>query len=81
MPPYYDSLLAKLIVSGANREEALARLRRALAEYTIEGISTTIPFHRALINEPNFIAGNFNTDYVANTSLDLDPDSPSTPSE
>jgi acetyl-CoA carboxylase, biotin carboxylase subunit len=81
MPPYYDSLLAKLIVSGANREEALARLRRALAEYTIEGISTTIPFHRALINEPNFIAGNFNTDYVANTALDLDPDSQSTSSE
>lgn len=81
MPPYYDSLLAKLIVSGANREEALARLRRALAEYTIEGISTTIPFHRALVNEANFIAGNFNTDYVANTVLDLNPDSPSTPSE
>jgi acetyl-CoA carboxylase biotin carboxylase subunit len=72
MPIYYDSLLAKLIVSGRDREEAMARLRRVLAEYTIEGVSTTIPFHRALLNEPNFIAGRFNTDYVAETPLKLD---------
>ena len=71
MPPYYDSLLAKLIVSGKNRSEAIARLRRALSEYTIEGISTTIPFHRAIIDEKEFVAGNFNTDYVADTNLQM----------
>ena len=81
MPPYYDSLLAKLIVSGRDRSEALARLRRVLAEYTIEGVLTTIPFHRALIEEENFIAGRFNTDYVADTPLDLDAISPATKQE
>ena len=81
MPPYYDSLLAKLIVSGRDRGEALARLRRVLAEYTIEGVLTTIPFHRALIEEENFIAGRFNTDYVADTPLDLDAISPATKQE
>ena len=81
MPPYYDSLLAKLIVSGRDRTEALARLRRVLAEYTIEGVLTTIPFHRALIEEANFIAGRFNTDYVADTSLDLDSVLPATKQE
>ena len=81
MPPYYDSLLAKLIVSGRDRTEALARLRRVLSEYTIEGVLTTIPFHRALIEETNFIAGHFNTDYVADTPLDLDSVLPATKQE
>ncbi len=81
MPPYYDSLLAKLIVNGQDRTEALARLRRALAEYTIEGVSTTIPFHRALIEEESFVAGRFNTDYVANTPLDLNAVSPAAKQE
>ena len=71
MPPYYDSLLAKLIVYGKNRSEAIARLRRALSEYTLEGVSTTIPFHRAIIDEEKFVAGNFNTDYVADTNLQM----------
>ncbi len=69
MPSYYDSLLSKLVVCGKDRNEAIARLRRALSEYTIEGISTTIPFHRAVVNEKKFIAGDFNTDYVADTNL------------
>ena len=69
MPSYYDSLLSKLVVCGNDRNEAIARLRRALSEYTIEGISTTIPFHRAVVNEKKFIAGDFNTDYVADTNL------------
>lgn len=69
MPPYYDSLLAKLIVYGENRYEAISRLRRALSEYTIEGVSTTIPFHKAVANEEGFVSGNFNTDYVADTKL------------
>ena len=69
MPPYYDSILAKLIVFGKNRSEAIARLRRALSEYTIEGVATTLPFHRAIIDEKKFVAGDFNTDYVADTNL------------
>jgi acetyl-CoA carboxylase biotin carboxylase subunit len=71
MPSYYDSLLSKLVVCGKDRNEAIARLRRALSEYTIEGISTTIPFHRAVVNEKKFIAGDFNTDYVADTDLPM----------
>ncbi|HYP92760.1 MAG TPA: acetyl/propionyl/methylcrotonyl-CoA carboxylase subunit alpha [Mycobacterium sp.] len=51
----FDSMLAKLIVYGANREEALARSRRALAEFTVEGLATVIPFHRAIVSDPAFI--------------------------
>ena len=71
IPPYYDSLLAKVIAYGQNREDAMARMRRILSEFTIEGVATTIPFHKALLDEPNFIAGNFDTNYVANTELSL----------
>jgi acetyl-CoA carboxylase biotin carboxylase subunit len=55
--PYYDSLLAKLIAWGADREQAIARMRRALAEYRIGGIATNIPFHLALLEDPTFRAG------------------------
>ena len=65
IPLYYDSLLAKLICWGADREEALARLRRALDEYTIAGLRTTIPFHRWLLDHPRFQAGDFSTDFIA----------------
>src|SRR4029077_12017967 len=51
----FDSMLAKLIVYGANREEALARSRRALAEFNVEGLATVIPFHRAIVSDPAFI--------------------------
>ncbi|WP_346243080.1 biotin/lipoyl-containing protein, partial [Rhodococcoides kroppenstedtii] len=51
----FDSMLAKLIVTGATREEALARSRRALAEFTVEGLATVIPFHRAVVSDPAFI--------------------------
>lgn len=54
IPGSYDSLMAKLIVSGANREQALARARRALAEFVIDGVATVLPFHRAVINETDF---------------------------
>jgi acetyl-CoA carboxylase biotin carboxylase subunit len=64
VPPNYDSLIAKLIVWGATREEAIARGRRALDEFTIEGIKTTIPFHRAVLDERDFIAGEVHTDYL-----------------
>ena len=71
MPPYYDSLLAKVIAYGNNREESLARMRRVLREFTIEGVSTTLPFHRALLQDPGFIAGEFDTEYVGRTPLIL----------
>ena len=59
IPPYYDSLIAKLIVYGSTRDECLARLHRALEEYVIHGPKTTIPLHQALIEDPEFIDGNY----------------------
>lgn len=64
LPPHYDSLVAKLIVWGEDRPEALARMRRALAEFKVEGIPSTIGFHQRLISEPDFIAGDVHTRYV-----------------
>jgi acetyl-CoA carboxylase biotin carboxylase subunit len=57
VPPYYDSMVAKLIVHGTSREDALARMRLALAETHVEGIETNIPLHRQLLDDPDFIAG------------------------
>ncbi|TPG22618.1 acetyl-CoA carboxylase biotin carboxylase subunit [Sphingomonas koreensis] len=57
VPPYYDSMIAKLIVYGSTRERCLMRLRRALEEFVIEGMKTTIPLHRALLDDPEFQAG------------------------
>lgn len=62
--PEYDSLLAKLIVWGRDRDEAIARLRRALAEFSIAGTATTIPFHRAVAVNPVFQSGNFDTRFL-----------------
>jgi len=64
IPPFYDSLLAKLIVHGADREEALARMRRALDEFKVEGVKTTLPFHRKLLEDPAFIRGEFSTNFL-----------------
>jgi acetyl-CoA carboxylase biotin carboxylase subunit len=64
VPPSYDSLIAKLIVWGATREEAIARGKRALDEIAIGGLKTTIPFHRVVLDEKDFIAGNVHTDYL-----------------
>jgi acetyl-CoA carboxylase biotin carboxylase subunit len=66
VPPFYDSLIAKLICYGRDREEALQRAARALDEFDIKGVKTTIPFHQRIICHPNFIAGNFNTRFVHN---------------
>ncbi|MCA8910047.1 MAG: acetyl-CoA carboxylase biotin carboxylase subunit, partial [Rhodospirillaceae bacterium] len=57
VPPHYDSLIAKLIVHGTTRNECLMRLRRALEESVIEGVETTLPLHRWLVGEPDFING------------------------
>ncbi len=67
IPLYYDSLLAKLICWGEDRAEAMARLRRALDEYVIAGVRTTIPFARWLLDQPRFVAGDFSTDFIAET--------------
>jgi len=64
IPPYYDSMIAKLITYGNSREEAIARMRRALKEYVIIGVKTNIPFHRAVLEEEDFLKGNISTHYV-----------------
>lgn len=64
VPSHYDSLIAKLIVHGKNREEAIQMMKRALNEFIIEGIRTTIPFHKRVFNHPDFINGEFNTGFV-----------------
>ncbi|HPQ17671.1 MAG TPA: acetyl-CoA carboxylase biotin carboxylase subunit [bacterium] len=64
VPPYYDSLLGKLIVSGYNRREAISRLNRALDEIIITGLKTTIPFHKKIINNIDFIDGNYTTNFI-----------------
>lgn len=64
IPPYYDSMIAKLITYGATREEAIARMKRALGEFVIEGIHTTIPFHLQLMDHEQFIDGDFNTKFL-----------------
>ncbi|SFE93150.1 acetyl-CoA carboxylase, biotin carboxylase subunit [Paenibacillus algorifonticola] len=62
--PHYDSMIAKLIVWGRTREEAIARMKRALSEFAIEGIKTTIPFHQKLLEHPKFIEGNFDIKFL-----------------
>lgn len=64
IPPYYDSLIAKLISIGENRTEAIARMKRALQEFVIEGIQTTIPFHLKMMDNKDFISGEFDTKYL-----------------
>jgi len=64
IPPYYDSLVAKLIAYGANREEAIARMKRALDLFVVEGIHTSIPLHKRIMNEPDFVAGTFDTNFI-----------------
>ncbi len=62
--PFYDSLLAKLVTWGSTREEAIARMKLALKEFQIKGVSTTIPFHQAILNDPTFLKGEIYTGYV-----------------
>jgi acetyl-CoA carboxylase biotin carboxylase subunit len=64
VPPFYDSLLAKLIVTGTDRADALARMRAALAGFTIEGIDTTLPFLRALLDMPDVASDSVSTGWV-----------------
>ena len=66
IPPFYDSMIAKLIVYGRKREEAILKMRRALDEFIIEGVKTTIPFHKTVFSNTNFISGNYDTSFVEN---------------
>jgi acetyl-CoA carboxylase biotin carboxylase subunit len=70
IPPYYDSLVAKLITSGRDRAEAIARMQRALDMFVIEGIHTSIPLHQQILEHPDFLAGNLDTNFISrmNTS-------------
>jgi len=69
IPPNYDSMIAKLITIAQSREEAIAKMRRALHEFVIDGVKTTIPFHKKLMDDPDFIAGNYTTKFMETFNL------------
>ncbi|WP_461304469.1 acetyl-CoA carboxylase biotin carboxylase subunit [Aureisphaera sp.] len=64
IPPNYDSMIAKLITTAQTREEAISKMKRALDEFVIEGIKTTIPFHRELMDHPDYVEGNYTTAFM-----------------
>lgn len=64
IPPYYDSLVAKLIAYGRDRTEAIQRMKRALDLFVVEGIHTSIPLHKRILNEPDFVEGRFDTNFI-----------------
>ncbi len=64
IPPYYDSMIAKLITTAQTREEAINKMKRALDEFIIEGVKTTIPFHRQLMEEPDYVKGDYTTKFM-----------------
>jgi acetyl-CoA carboxylase biotin carboxylase subunit len=64
VPPYYDSLIAKLIVHGRDRAEAIAKMERALSQFIVQGIETSIPLHQAIFQDPGFRAGKFDTKFM-----------------
>jgi acetyl-CoA carboxylase biotin carboxylase subunit len=70
IPPNYDSMIAKLITTAQSREEAISKMKRALEEFVIEGIKTTIPFHRQLMDHPDYIAGNYTTKFMEDFVID-----------
>jgi len=69
IPPHYDSMIAKLITTAQTREEAIDKMRRALDEFVIEGIKTTIPFHRQLMDDPNYLEGVYTTKFMEDFEL------------
>lgn len=70
IPPNYDSMIAKLITTAQTREEAICKMKRALDEFVIEGIKTTIPFHRQLMDHPDYVAGNYTTKFMESFKMD-----------
>jgi acetyl-CoA carboxylase biotin carboxylase subunit len=73
IPPNYDSMIAKLITTAQTREEAINKMKRALDEFVIEGIKTTIPFHRQLMEHPDYLAGNYTTAFMDDWVMDPEP--------
>ena len=71
IPPNYDSMIAKLITTAQTREEAISKMKRALDEFVIEGIKTTIPFHRQLMDHPDYIAGNYTTKFMEDFQMEV----------
>ena len=69
IPPYYDSMIAKLITVAQTREEAISKMKRALSEFILEGVKTTIPFHKKLMNHKDFIEGNYTTKFMEENKL------------
>ena len=69
IPPNYDSMIAKLITVAQTREEAIAKMQRALDEFVIEGVKTTIPFHQQLMKNEDFINGNYTTKFMESFEL------------
>lgn len=70
IPPYYDSMIAKLITTAQTREEAINKMKRALDEFVIEGIKTTIPFHRQLMEHPDYIKGDYTTKFMESFEME-----------
>jgi len=70
IPPNYDSMIAKLITTAQTREEAINKMKRALDEFVIEGIKTTIPFHRQLMDHPDYLAGNYTTKFMEDFKME-----------
>ena len=69
IPSHYDSMIAKLITTARTRQEAIDKMKRALDEFVIEGVKTTIPFHRQLMDHPDFVAGNYTTKFMESFEL------------
>jgi acetyl-CoA carboxylase biotin carboxylase subunit len=69
IPPYYDSMIAKLITVARTREEAITKMTRALGEFVIEGVKTTIPFHQKLMENEDFRKGNYTTKFLETHKL------------
>ena len=70
IPPNYDSMIAKLITTAQTREEAINKMKRALDEFVIEGVNTTIPFHRQLMDHPDYVNGNYTTKFMEDFEMD-----------
>lgn len=74
IPPNYDSMIAKLITTAQTREEAISKMKRALDEFVIEGVKTTIPFHRQLMDHPDYITGNYTTKFMEDFEIHPEED-------
>ena len=69
IPPHYDSMIAKLITTAQTREEAINKMKRALDEFVIEGVKTTIPFHKKMMEHPDFISGNYTIRFMESAKV------------